>query len=82
MSQAAGTHVAAPGKAGDFPGNRPLTAMSGRTGSSPSSTVANRTHYSASASNPSDYYAINDPAKLPNVFLQIANKFSKLQLTN
>ncbi|MER9170189.1 pilus assembly protein [Mesorhizobium australicum] len=47
-----------------------------------SDTTANRTLYSACASTPSDYYAVNDPAKLPNVFLQIANKFSKLQLTN
>ncbi|MEO5755698.1 MAG: pilus assembly protein [Mesorhizobium sp.] len=47
-----------------------------------SDTAANRTLYSACASDPSDYYAVNDPAKLPNVFLQIANKFSKLQLTN
>ncbi|ESY95650.1 pilus assembly protein [Mesorhizobium sp. LNHC209A00] len=47
-----------------------------------SDTAANRTLYSACASTPSDYYAVNDPAKLPNVFLQIANKFSKLQLTN
>ncbi|SFP93829.1 Flp pilus assembly protein TadG [Mesorhizobium sp. NFR06] len=45
-------------------------------------TAANRTLYSACASDPSDYYAVNDPAKLPNVFLQIANKFSRLQLTN
>ncbi|MER9946707.1 pilus assembly protein [Mesorhizobium sp. M0047] len=47
-----------------------------------SDTAANRTLYSACASNPSDYYAVNDPTKLPNVFLQIANKFTKLQLTN
>ncbi|TGQ66691.1 MAG: hypothetical protein E5V49_05575 [Mesorhizobium sp.] len=47
-----------------------------------SDTAANRTLYSACASEPGDYYAVNDPAKLPNVFLQIANKFSKLQLTN
>ncbi|RWE43993.1 MAG: hypothetical protein EOS78_02980 [Mesorhizobium sp.] len=47
-----------------------------------SDTAANRTLYSACASDPSDYYAVNDPAKLPNVFQQIANKFSKLQLTN
>ena len=47
-----------------------------------SDTAANRTLYSACASDPSDYYAVNDPAKLPNVFEQIANKFSKLQLTN
>ncbi|WP_214474042.1 pilus assembly protein [Mesorhizobium sp. dw_380] len=47
-----------------------------------SDTAANRTLYSACASDPSDYYAVNDPSKLPNVFEQIANKFSKLQLTN
>lgn len=47
-----------------------------------SDTAANRALYSACASNPSDYYAVNDPTKLPNVFLQIANKFTKLQLTN
>ncbi|AZO55494.1 MULTISPECIES: pilus assembly protein [unclassified Mesorhizobium] len=47
-----------------------------------SDTAANRTLYSACASDPSDYYAVNDPAKLPKVFQQIANKFSKLQLTN
>ncbi|MBZ9941508.1 pilus assembly protein [Mesorhizobium sp. BR1-1-13] len=47
-----------------------------------SDTPANRTLYSACASDPSDYYAVNDPNKLPNVFQQIANKFSKLQLTN
>ncbi|WP_246679447.1 pilus assembly protein [Mesorhizobium sp. B2-3-5] len=47
-----------------------------------SDTAANRTLYSACASDPSDYYAVNDPNKLPNVFEQIANKFSKLQLTN
>lgn len=38
--------------------------------------------YSACASDPSDYYAVEDPAKLPNVFKTIANKFSRLQLTN
>ncbi|RUX93106.1 MULTISPECIES: pilus assembly protein [unclassified Mesorhizobium] len=47
-----------------------------------SDTAANRALYSACASDPSDYYAVNDPTKLPNVFLQIANKFTKLQLTN
>ncbi|WP_137933823.1 pilus assembly protein [Mesorhizobium comanense] len=47
-----------------------------------SDTAANRALYSACASDPSGYYAVNDPAKLPNVFQQIANKFSKLQLTN
>ncbi|TPJ41744.1 hypothetical protein FJ434_15340 [Mesorhizobium sp. B2-5-13] len=47
-----------------------------------SDTPANRTLYSACASDPSNYYAVNDPTKLPDVFLQIANKFSKLQLTN
>lgn len=47
-----------------------------------SDTAANRELYSACASDPSGYYAVNDPAKLPNVFLQIANKFTKLQLTN
>ncbi len=47
-----------------------------------SDTAANRALYSACASNPGDYYAVSDPAKLPNVFLQIANKFSTLQLTN
>ncbi|MET2827588.1 pilus assembly protein [Mesorhizobium shangrilense] len=47
-----------------------------------SDTAANRTLYSACASNPVDYYAVNDPSKLPNVFQQIANKFSKLQLIN
>ncbi|UVK48007.1 hypothetical protein BPNPMPFG_000071 [Mesorhizobium sp. AR07] len=36
----------------------------------------------ALASDPSGYYAVNEPTKLPNVFEQIANKFSKLQLTN
>ena len=45
-------------------------------------TAANRALYSGCASDPSDYYAVNDPAKLPNVFQTIANKFSKLQLTN
>ena len=45
-------------------------------------TAANRSLYSACASDPSDYYAVSDPAKLPNVFQQIANKFSRLQLTN
>ncbi|MFD2057843.1 pilus assembly protein TadG-related protein [Mesorhizobium calcicola] len=47
-----------------------------------SDTAANRALYSACASDPSDYYAVNDPTKLPNVFQQVANKFSKLQLTN
>ena len=47
-----------------------------------SDTAANRTLYSACASNPSDYYAVSDPANLPNVFEQIVNKFSKLHLTN
>ncbi|MDF2388511.1 hypothetical protein JMG10_44235 [Nostoc ellipsosporum NOK] len=47
-----------------------------------SDTAANRALYSACASDPSGYYAVNDPAKLPNVFQQIANKFSRLQLTN
>jgi len=47
-----------------------------------SDTAANRTLYSACASDPSGYYAVNDPAKLPDVFQQIANKFSRLQLTN
>ncbi|MEI9428927.1 pilus assembly protein [Mesorhizobium sp. Cs1299R1N3] len=47
-----------------------------------SDTPANRSLYSACASDPSNYYAVNDPTKLPDVFLQIANKFSKLQLTN
>ncbi|MBN9218784.1 MAG: hypothetical protein J0I79_12590 [Mesorhizobium sp.] len=47
-----------------------------------SDTAANRALYSACASDPSGYYAVNDPAKLPNVFQQIANKFSQLQLTN
>ncbi|QND65528.1 hypothetical protein HB777_17560 [Mesorhizobium loti] len=47
-----------------------------------SDTAANRALYSACASDPSNYYAVNDPTKLPNVFLQIANKFTKLQLTN
>lgn len=45
-------------------------------------TAANRSLYSACASDPSDYYAVEDPAKLPNVFQTIANKFSRLQLTN
>lgn len=45
-------------------------------------TAANRSLYSACASNPSDYYAVEDPAKLPNVFQAIADKFSRLQLTN
>ncbi|MDX8433847.1 pilus assembly protein [Mesorhizobium abyssinicae] len=45
-------------------------------------TAANRALYSACASDPSDYYAVNDPSKLPNVFQTIASKFSKLQLTN
>lgn len=45
-------------------------------------TAANRALYSACASDPSDYYAVSDPANLPNVFEQIANKFSKLQLTD
>ncbi|RWC56801.1 pilus assembly protein [Mesorhizobium sp.] len=47
-----------------------------------SDTAANRALYSACASDPSGYYAVNDPTKLPDVFQQIANKFSKLQLTN
>ncbi|RNJ46055.1 hypothetical protein B5V01_12500 [Mesorhizobium erdmanii] len=47
-----------------------------------SDTAANRALYSACASDPSGYYAVNDPAKLPDVFQQIANKFSRLQLTN
>ncbi|WP_041163484.1 hypothetical protein [Mesorhizobium australicum] len=81
MSQAAGTHVAAPGKAGDFPGNRPLTAMSGRTGLS-HAVNGRQPHPLQRLRLESQRYAINDPAKLPNVFLQIANKFSKLQLTN
>ncbi|MEZ2332831.1 pilus assembly protein TadG-related protein [Mesorhizobium sp. RCC_202] len=45
-------------------------------------TAANRSLYSGCASDPSDYYAVEDPAKLPNVFQTIANKFSRLQLTN
>lgn len=45
-------------------------------------TAANRSLYSACASDPSDYYAVEDPAKLPNVFQTIAHKFSRLQLTN
>jgi len=45
-------------------------------------TAANRALYSGCASDPSDYYAVEDPAKLPNVFQTIANKFSRLQLTN
>lgn len=45
-------------------------------------TAANRSLYSACATNPSDYYAVEDPAKLPNVFQAIADKFSRLQLTN
>lgn len=45
-------------------------------------TPANRSLYSACASDPSNYYAVEDPSKLPNVFQSIANKFSKLQLTN
>ncbi|BAB54226.1 pilus assembly protein [Mesorhizobium japonicum] len=47
-----------------------------------SDTAANRALYSACASDPSGYYAVNDPAKLPDVFQHIANKFSRLQLTN
>ena len=47
-----------------------------------SDTAANRALYSACASDPSGYYAVNDPAKLPDVFQQIANRFSRLQLTN
>jgi Flp pilus assembly protein TadG len=47
-----------------------------------SDTAANRTLYSACASDPGDYYAVNDPTKLPNVFEQIASKFTKLHLTN
>ena len=47
-----------------------------------SDTAANRALYSACASDPTDYYAVNDPTKLPNVFQQIASEFSKLQLTN
>ncbi|MDG4878055.1 hypothetical protein P9273_23555 [Mesorhizobium sp. WSM4935] len=47
-----------------------------------SDTAANRSLYSACASDPTDYYAVEDPAKLPNVFQTIANKFSRLQLTN
>lgn len=47
-----------------------------------SDTAANRSLYSACASDPSGYYAVNDPTKLPDVFQQIANKFSKLQLTD
>ena len=45
-------------------------------------TVANRALYSACATDPSDYYAVNDPAQLPNIFQTIANRFSRLQLTN
>lgn len=45
-------------------------------------TPANRSLYSACASDPSDYYAVSDPSNLPNVFQTIANKFSKLRLTN
>ncbi|MBB6408025.1 pilus assembly protein [Mesorhizobium sangaii] len=47
-----------------------------------SDTAANRALYGACASDPSGYYAVNDPTKLPDVFQQIANKFSKLQLTD
>ncbi|MER9301706.1 pilus assembly protein TadG-related protein [Mesorhizobium sp. M0293] len=47
-----------------------------------SDTAANRALYSACASDPANYYAVSDPTKLPDVFQQIANKFSKLQLTN
>jgi Flp pilus assembly protein TadG len=45
-------------------------------------TAANRSLYSACASSPADYYTVDDPAKLTNVFQQIANKFAPLQLTN
>ena len=45
-------------------------------------TAANRSLYSACEPDPSDYYAVEDPAKLPNVFQTIANKFSRLQITN
>ncbi|MGX8008654.1 hypothetical protein ACVDG8_006300 [Mesorhizobium sp. ORM8.1] len=45
-------------------------------------TAANRSLYSGCASDPSDYYAVEDPSKLPNVFQTIANNFSRLQLAN
>ncbi|WP_246679030.1 MULTISPECIES: pilus assembly protein [unclassified Mesorhizobium] len=47
-----------------------------------SDTAANRTLYGKCATDPSNYYAVNDPSKLPNVFQEIARKFTVLQLTN
>lgn len=47
-----------------------------------SDTAANRTLYGKCASDPIDYYAVNDPSKLPNVFQEIAGKFTALQLVN
>jgi Flp pilus assembly protein TadG len=47
-----------------------------------SDTAANRTLYGKCATDPSNYYAVNDPSKLPNVFQEIAGKFTALQLTD
>jgi hypothetical protein len=47
-----------------------------------SDTAANRTLYGKCATNPENYYAVNDPSKLPDVFQEIAGKFTGLQLTN
>ncbi|MBZ9739695.1 MULTISPECIES: pilus assembly protein [unclassified Mesorhizobium] len=47
-----------------------------------SDTAANRTLYGKCATNPTDYYAVNDPSKLPNVFKEIAGRFTELQLVD
>jgi Flp pilus assembly protein TadG len=47
-----------------------------------SDTAANRTLYGKCATNPTDYYAVTDPAKLPNVFKEIAGRLTELQLVN
>lgn len=47
-----------------------------------SDTAANRTLYGKCATNPTDYYAVNDPSKLPKVFQTIAGEFTTLQLVN
>ncbi|WP_027062649.1 pilus assembly protein [Mesorhizobium loti] len=47
-----------------------------------SDTAANRTLYGKCATDPTNYYAVNDPTKLPNVFQEIASKFTTLQLIN
>jgi Flp pilus assembly protein TadG len=45
-------------------------------------TAANRTLYGKCATDPGRYYAVSDPAKLPNVFQEIAGKFTALQLVD